>query len=418
MESFTRLGRRGFLVKAAAFAAVAPLACRGRAQVLPSGTVTMGMLGGGGRGRQLLPIFMSQNGVRVLAVCDAVRERREWMKGEVDRFNGNSDCKAYRDFREMFGRNDIDAVYIASGDRWHAQLAIQAMQSGKDVYCEKPISLSIREGEAVLAAARRYERIYQGGVQRRTVGNFITAMNLARSGRLGRMHTLHAGMVGMGGSMNNHFLPAEALPDAEAVDWEMWLGPAPWRPFNMRYVTGGGWHSQYDFHGDLTEWGSHTVDFCQYALGRTRSVPTQYEKVGEKRLEAVFDDGVKIVMREEGFKNSCAVRFEGDEGWVETDDSGDVAVSDPKLLDSRKVQAERWERPVAHPAEFLASVRSRRVTTAPAEDIHGPHVCCHAATVAFHLGRKLTFDPKTMMFKNDDEASRRLLRPCRLPWAL
>jgi len=132
----------------------------------------------------------------------------------------------------------------------------------------------------------------------------------------------------------------------------------------------------------------------------------------------VFDDGVRIVMRADGFKNSCAVRFEGDEGWVETDDSGDIAVSSPNLLGSRKVQAERWERPVAHPAEFLASVRTRRVPTASAEDIHFPHVTCHAATVAYHVGRKLTFDPATQAFKGDLEASRRLLRPCRTPWTL
>jgi len=136
----------------------------------------------------------------------------------------------------------------------------------------------------------------------------------------------------------------------------------------------------------------------------------------------VFDDGVRIVMRADGFKNSCAVRFEGDEGWVETDDSGDIAVSNPYVRDLRdyqkKIQAERWERPVAHPAEFLSSVRTRRVPTASAEDIHFPHVTCHAATVAYHLGRKLTFDPAAQMFEGDLEASRRLLRPCRTPWTL
>ncbi|MCL1919960.1 MAG: Gfo/Idh/MocA family oxidoreductase [Kiritimatiellaeota bacterium] len=416
MDSFVSMGRRGFLLKAAAFAAAAPLA-RAQRAVPPSGTVTMGVVGYGGRGRQMMPIFMHQQGVRVLAVCDAMKDRREQMKKDVDAFCNNSDCTAYRDFREMFARQDIDALYIATGDRWHAQLAIQAMQSGKDVYCEKPISLSIREGAAVLATARRYQRIYQGGVQRRTVGNFITAMNLAKSGRLGRLHTLHAGMVNMGHSSKNSFLPDEALPDPGAVDWDMWLGPAPWRPFNAKYLSGG-WHAQYDFHGDLTEWGSHTVDLCQYMLGRTRGIPTAYEKTGPKRLEAAFDDGVKIVFREEGFKSSCAVRFEGDEGWVETDDSGDVAVSAPNLLEGRKIQAERWERPVAHPAEFLASVRSRRIPTAPAEDIHFPHVTCHAATVAFHLGRKLTFDPATLTFTGDAEASRRLLRPHRLPWVV
>jgi len=423
MDSFIQMGRRGFLFRAGAFAAAVPLAQRARAAVRPSNTVAMGILGGGGRGQQMLPVFINQEGVRVVAVCDVIKGCREKLKAEVDKFYGNADCKAYRDFREMFARQDIDALYIASGDRWHAQLAILAMQSGKDVYCEKPISLSIREGEAVLAASRRYQRIYQGGVQRRTVSNFITAMNLVKSGRLGKVHTLYAGMVGMGNSAKNIFHPAEAAPDIEAVDWDLWLGPAPWRPYNAKYLSGdwssvGNWHTQFDFHGDLTEWGSHTVDLCQMALGRTKAVPTLYEKVDAKRMDAVFDDGVRIVMRDGGFKSSCGVRFEGDEGWVETDDSGDIAVSSPNLLDARRVQAESWTRPVAHPGEFLASVRTRRVPTAPAEDIHFPHVTCHAATVAYHLGRKLTFDPKTSQFVNDLEASRRLLRPCRLPWVL
>lgn len=417
MDSFMRLGRRGFLLRAAACAAAVPFARPARAQELPSNTVAMGFIGYGGRGRQMLPVFMHQDGVRVLAVCDAVKDRRDLMKRDVDAFNKNTDCRAFGDYRELLARQDIDALYIATGDRWHAQLAVQAMQSGKDVYCEKPISLSAREGEAVMAVARRYQRIYQGGVQRRTVGNFVAAINLVRSGRLGKIHTAHAGMVGMGNSSRNTFLPEEAAPAPGTLDWDAWLGPAPWRPFNAKYV-GGGWHSQYDFHGDLTEWGSHTVDLCQFALGRTRTVPAHYEKVGPKRVEAVFADGLKIVFREEGFKSSCAVRFEGDEGWVETDDSGDIAVSNPNLLDKRMVQAERWERPVAHPAEFLSSVRTRKLPTAPAEDIHFPHVCCHAATVAFHLGRKLTFDVRTLQFEGDQEASRRLLRPSRMPWGV
>ena len=198
MSMITHTGRRGFLLRAAAFAAVAKTsftATRAQAAVRPSNTVTLGLVGVGGRGSQLLPVFMHQGDVRILAICDAVKERRDRAKATVDAYNGDTACTAYRDFRELLARSDIDALYIATGDRWHAQLAMQAMQAGKDVYCEKPISLSMREGEAVTAVAQRYQRIYQGGVQRRNVGNFVTAMTLAKSGRLGRLHTLHAGMA-------------------------------------------------------------------------------------------------------------------------------------------------------------------------------------------------------------------------------
>lgn len=409
-------GRRGFLVRAAAFSA---LALRSRAQaepVRPSGLVTLGFVGVGGRATQLLPVFLNIEGTRVLAVCDVNSERRERAKATVDAFYGNRDCTAYRDFRELLARPDIDALYIATGDRWHAQLAIQAMRAGKDVYCEKPISLSMREGEAVVAAANRYQRIYQGGVQRRNVGNFVAALSLARSGRLGRLHTLHAGMAGMGRSVANHFLPTAPTPSADELDWDLWLGPAPWRPFNPGYIKG--WHGEYDFHGDLTEWGSHTVDLCQLVLGRTHTTPLRYVPADDTTLTAHYGDGVKLVMRQKGFRNSCAVRFEGDEGWVETDDSGDVAVSSPTLLDSRKVPSESWMRPVAHPAEFVACVKSRRTTTAPADTLHFTHVACHAATISYHLKRELAFDPTTLSFAHDDEANRLINRPCRAPWFL
>lgn len=419
MSSFIQTGRRGFILRAAAFAAAAKAgltASSARAAQAPSNTVAMGIIGVGGRGSQLLPVFMHQNDVRILAVCDVIKDRRERAKATVDAYNNDTACAVYRDFRELLARPDIDALYIATSDRWHAQLAIRAMQAGKDVYCEKPIALSMREGEAVMAAASRYQRVYQGGVQRRNVGNFVTAMALAKSGRLGKLHTLHAGMAGMGHSAANHFLATETAPDPDTLDWDLWLGPAPFRPFNAKYITA--WHGEYDFHGDLTEWGSHTVDLCQLTLGRENTAPVRYVPENETQLTAYYADGVKIVMRQPGFRGSCAVRFEGDEGWVETDDTGEIQVSSPKLLETRKVQTEDWMRPVAHPAEFISCVKSRKPTTAPADSLHFTHVGCHAATIAYHLKRELAFDPATLTFPKDAEATRLVNRTCRAPWYL
>lgn len=410
------VGRRGFLIRAAAFSAAA-WATRSRADAArPSNTVTMAFVGVGGRGTQLLPVFMNLNDVRLLAVCDVNRERRDRAKATVDAFYGNTDCATFRDFRELLARPDIDALYIATGDRWHARLAILAMQAGKDVYCEKPISLAMREGEAVTAAANRYQRIYQGGVQRRNVGNFVTAMTLAKNGRLGRLHTLHAGMAAMGRAATNLFLPEETAPAPDAMDWNIWLGPAPWRPFNSAYLRS--WHNQYDFCGDLTEWGSHTVDLCQLTLGREHTAPVRYTPEADATLTARYADGIKIIMREKGFRGSCAIRLEGDEGWVETDDSGDITVSSPTLLDNRKIQTEDWMRPVAHPAEFIACVKSRKTPAAPPDSLHFSHVCCHAATIAYHLNRELTFDPATLVFAHDAEANRLRDRSCRSPWRI
>ena len=405
--------RRGFLAAATA-AALAPRA-RG---FTPLNTIHMGIIGLGGRGRQMLPVFLGQPGVRFVGVCDVVMNRRVWGKAQVDAHNGDDACKMHRDWREMLARPDIDALYIATGDRWHARLAIAAMRAGKDVYCEKPIALSIAEGEAVMRASELYQRIYQGGVQRRNVGNFVRALDIARSGRIGRLKTLHAGMAAMGRSAKNHYLPEQPLPKKEEIDWDMWTGPAPMRAFNSEYVLKGRWHSEYDYHGDLSEWGSHTIDLCQLALGRELTAPVRYVPVGPKEVRAYYKDGVELVLRQEGFKNSCAVRFEGEEGWVEADDSGAVYVSDNRLLEGHAIKHESWQRPVAHPAEFIACVRSRLRPSAPADALHFSHVACHAATVAYHLNRELKFDLATCTFPGDEEASKRLIRSNRAPWLL
>ncbi|MDR2849179.1 MAG: Gfo/Idh/MocA family oxidoreductase [Verrucomicrobiota bacterium] len=414
--SIRPITRRGFLIRAAAFSSVAGAGLLRAEPAKPSDTVTLGFIGSGGRASQMLPVFMNQNGARVLAVCDVSRERREAAKAAADAFYGNSDCTAYRDFRDLLARPDLDALYIATGDRWHARLAILAMQAGKDVYCEKPISLSMREGEAVVEAADRYRRIYQGGVQRRNVGNFVTAMALAAGGRLGKLHTLHAGMAGMGRSAANHLQPAQPEPAPDDFDWPMWLGPAPWRPYSAATVRG--WHGEYDYHGDLTEWGSHTLDLCQKVLGRENTAPVRYTPVDDTTLTAHYADGIRVVLRQKGFRNSCAVRFEGDEGWVETDDSGDIQVSSPTLLDNHKIQTETWQRPVAHPAEFLACVKSRQKPSAPPDALHFTHVACHAATIAYHLNRELTFDPAALAFARDAEANRLIHRFSRAPWTI
>lgn len=414
-----QIGRREFLFQGLATACVLGThRTWAQAAVAPSNNIHMAIIGYGGRGRQMLPVFLNQPGVRFVASCDAVRERREAAKAVIDEYNHSKDCVAYGDFRELLARPDLDALYVATGDRWHARLAIAAMRAGKDVYCEKPISLSIAEGEAVMRASELYQRIYQGGVQRRNCGNFVTAMKLASSGRLGRVHTVHAGMAGMGHSAKNHYLPEQPLPDKKDLDWDMWTGPAPLRAFNSDYVLKGRWHGEYDYHGDLSEWGSHTIDLCQLALGRELTAPTKYVPVNEREVHAFYPDGLKMVLRNHGFKDSCAIRLEGDEGWVETDDSGAVYVSDPLLLEGHTIRHESWSRPVQHPAEFIACVRSRLRASAPADSLHMTHVACHAASVAYHLNRAMEFDLKTFTFPGNDDATKLLTRSDRAPWTL
>jgi len=407
--------RREFLISSGALCAFNIL--KGSAQAAPSNRINIAFIGYGNRAKQLLPIFLHNPEVQLRAVCEAIGERRNAAKKVVDNFYKNSDCTAYRDFREMLARPDIDALYIATGDRWHAQLAIHAMQAGKDVYCEKPISLSMKESAAVVETANRYRRIYQGGVQRRGIDNFKVAMQAVKSGRLGKIHTLHAGMVPMGRSSKNNFVKPEPQPAIDIVDWNMWVGPAPWRDFNPKYYHS--WHTEYDFHGDLTEWGSHTVDLCQLAVGRLFDAPTRYVPDPKNhKLTAFFNDGLKIVMRDQGFKSSCAVRFEGENGWVEADDSGQIYTSSPDLIERRKTKGEDWKKPLGHTGNFIECIKSRRTPVAPAEELHYPHLTCHAATIAYHMNKELKFDPAKMKFIGDTEANRLRNRQCRAPWSL
>lgn len=383
----------------------------------PSEKINLAFIGYGGRTKQMLPIFLHNPEVKTRAVCEVIGERRNAAKRVVDDFYGNKDCDAYRDFREMIDRPDIDALYIATGDRWHAQLAIQAMRAGKDVYCEKPISLSMRESAAVVETAERYKRVYQGGVQRRGIDNFKAALQAVQSGRLGKVHTMHAGMVPMGRSSKNNFFKPLPEPAVDIADWNMWIGPAPWRDFNPKYYES--WHTEYDFHGDLTEWGSHTVDLCQVATDRLFDAPVRYVPDMRKRtLTAFFEDGLKLVMRKEGFKSSCAVRFEGENGWVEADDSGQTHTSSPDLIERRKVKGEAWSKPLGHIGNFIACVKSRRKPIAPAEELHFPHLACHAATIAYQMGKELKFNPAKMEFIDDAQANRLRNRQCRAPWKL
>ena len=406
--SITRRGFAGRLAAACALPAFPAFAA-------PSETVALGIIGYGHRARQVMPCFLYYPDVRVVAVCDVVRERREAARKAVDECYSDTSCAAYGDFRRLLERKDIDAVYVALGDRWHARMAIEAMRAGKDVYCEKPIALTPAESIAVVEAEKRFGRIYQGGVQRRNVGNFVAAVKIAKSGRLGAIRTCYAGMSAMGLAKTNHHLPAQPRPNADELDWDMWLGPAPERPFNSAYVDGA-WHDQFDFHGDLTEWGSHTVDLCQVALGRLDASPTRYSPVSPHEVHATFEDGVKIVLKD-GYANSCLVRFEGADGWVEADDGGMTRASDPELLKGLKIKGEGWERPVNHPREFIDCVKSRARTTAPAKELHHPHLTCFAATAALHLGRELAFDPKTATFPADAEATARLSRTGRGAWS-
>ena len=232
MTDAKQSNRRGFLKKTAlAIGApmIVPSSVLGlNGKVAPSNQIVLGGVGLGPRGRKDLDRFCKQPDCRFVTVADPQKERREVITRFVDKYFGIKDCKPVQDMYEVFQRDDIDAVLIATGDRWHATASMIAAQHGKDVYSEKPCTMTIRESQELDDTFLRHGRVFQAGTQRRSVDNFRVAANLARSGKLGNITSVHAGIIKLEEDLP--WLPAETEPDRAVIDWERWLRPAPWRP--------------------------------------------------------------------------------------------------------------------------------------------------------------------------------------------
>jgi len=324
--------------------------------VAPSERIVMGGIGVGRRGSYDLTEFLKYPVMQFVADADCQKSRRESVKKLVDEKYGNNDCVIYRDMYDVLDRDDIDAVLIATGDRWHTMASITAARAGKDIYCEKPCSLTMHESRALADVVNRYGRIYQAGTQRRSIGNFMLALDLARSGKLGKLQEVHANTRPPGTSQE--WLPAEAEPSPDICDWDRWLGACPWRPYNAQYVAGR-WRNHFDFHGGgILEWGAHTVDLCQNANDADDTAPVEYVP-RETGVDCLYANGVKLVMRVEGWLGlgTCSVRFVGDEGWVETGDSGAMRIEPESLLSEKKVFTMVGTSSYTHVANFLECVK-------------------------------------------------------------
>jgi len=275
--------------------------------------------------------------------------------------------------------------------------------------------MTIAESRALADTIRRMGRVYQAGTQRRNVDNFVFAIELVHRGRLGKLRTVHANTLNP--PTSHHWLPAEPEPDPETCDWNLWLGPCPWRPYNSQYVRGG-WRGFFDFHGGgILEWGSHTVDLCQWAAQKDDTAPVVYEPTPRGAV-ATYADGVKLVMREDGWLGlgTCSVRFEGDEGWVEAGDSGRVELHPESLRSERTFAVGPGTSPRDHVRDFLNCVKSRARARSNADAGGQSHIACHAAYIAWQLGRTLKFDPSKDEFIDDEEANRMRSRAMREPW--
>jgi len=393
----------------------------------PSERLTMGGIGIGNQGMHNLRNFLTCDDLRVLAVCDVDTKHRIRAKATVDSAYGNKDCAAYNDFREILVRDDLDTVLIATPDHWHAILSIEAAKAGKDIYCEKPISLTIAEGRAVADTIKRFGTVYQSGTQRRSNACFRFGVEVAQSGMLGRLQTLHC-YYHNGPTCP----PQKPEPVPEGFDYDRWLGPAPFEAYTPRRC-----HSSfrwlYDYSGgQLTDLGAHFNDLAQWANGSQYTGPVEYEGRAEFPRDGLFNtpvrfevvatyaDGVKMIYHDETEpgRGPRGNKFIGTEGWVSVDDTGKVTASNDAIMQKLKVAQRGYEYMMGHHRNFLDCVKTRRVPISSAEVSHRTVTTCHAGNICLRLGRKLRWDPVGERFVNDETANRMLARTKRSPWSL
>ena len=429
----TGVSRRDFL-KGAAAAVAAPyvltsMALGAGGHPAAGERIVMGAIGVGGRGTADMNTFLGSPEVQMVAVCDVFEDRRQRAKGAVDKRYGNADCAAYNDFRDLVTRPDIDAVCIGSPDHWHVLHALEAVRAGKDVYCEKPLGLSIEQDKALRAAVRRYGRVFQFGTQERSSGSTRLAAEIVLNGWIGKVHTIK---VGTRFSRSSPNYPPMPVPDG--LDYDLWLGPAPWAPYTANRVSNSHWQHINDYTlGWISGCGIHTIDIAAWGNGTDRTGPVEVEGTGEFPRDGLCDcalawnvdlrfaNGVTMNFTDSN-QNPLGVRFEGSDGWVFVKEQhlGGRVDADPKSLLHRTAGPDEVRLPVSnnHHQNFLECVKSRRDPVAPIEVAVRSDTLCQLSDIAMRLRRKLKWDPVQEEFVGDAEAARMMDRPMREPWRI
>jgi predicted dehydrogenase len=427
------LSRRGFLrrslaVMAAAglpawyaretFAAEQRAAARAR-RADANSRIVMGAIGCGGQGNYILDQARRDPNVRMVAVCDVDANRR---KATAKKVGGG--CKDFEDFRQLLDNGDLNAVTVGTPDHWHTLVAIAALKKGKDVYCEKPLTLTIEEGKALVKVAKDTGRIFQVGSQQRSDGRFRLACELVRNGRLGKVKTVETwiGSNPKGGP----FKITEPPPE---LNWDFWQGQTPKVDYiKQRCHYEFRWWYEYS-GGKMTDWGAHHNDIAQWGLGMDGSGPVAVEATGEApstdphsynchptfKVTYTYGNGTKLICT----SKENGVRFEGEDGkWLFVSRSK-IEASDPKLLEEPlPPDAVRLYVSNNHMGNFLEGVRTRKATVCPAEVGHRSVSVCHLGVIALRSGKKLKWDPAQEVFVGDAEANKWLSRPMRAPWKL
>ncbi len=394
--------------------------------------ITLGVIGTGKRGTGDMRRFLRIEGVEVVAVCDVVEERRDDAAAIVAESRDDATqngCKAYSDFREILARDDIDAVLIAPQDHWHGVMAVSAARSGKDIFCEKPLGVAVRESQAIRDAVRGNAVVFQTATQQRSDAKFRLACELARNGYLGAVHTVKVAAPGPSYQRGYH-APPTPEPVPPGLDYEMYIGPAEMKPYNGARLARIDWYLIWDYcAGFIVNWGVHHLDIALWGCPPLGEQPFELTCTADYRSDGLCDnvnawqaeyayaDGLRLSYSDTGHPHEQGCRFEGDEGWVHVNRKGIQAQPESLLEVTFGPDEPRLYESSDHTADFVSSIRSRRDPVAPVEAGHMASTLGLLADIAARVQRKLRWDPATEQF-TDDEANRLLARPLRAPWVL
>lgn len=424
----SKLTRRKFLQSTAAtFAApyvITSTALGAEGHPAASNRLTMGFIGVGGMGGGQCGSFLGYNEVQVVAICDVRKDTRDgWQTRANERYAEDTKsgtykgCAAYNDYRELLARDDIDLVLIATPDHWHAIIAIEAAKAGKDIYCQKPMSLTIREAQMMRDNVRLYDRVFQTGSQQRSDQKFRFACELVRNGRIGKVQTIH---VGVGGPSGENPLAEQPIP--AGFDYDMWLGPAPWKPYNSYRVDPTGWREQRDYSGgQMTDWGAHHFDIAQWGLGMDGSGPVEIHPPNGKEYPTLtykYANGTTMYHGAVGDINPNGVLFTGTEGKVEVNRGYLRTWPDSLAKEFIGPDEVHLYESNDHQQDWLNCVKSRQKPICDVAIGASSVTVCHLGNIAYWLNRPLRWNPDQEEFENDAEANRWLDRPKRTPWHL
>ncbi len=401
----------------------------------PSERVVIGVIGTGNLGRRHhMGILLGHDGIKervdIAAVCDVDRNRASEAARDCMTRTGRR-VAVYKDFRKLIDRKDIDAVFVVTPDHWHALIGIAAMEAGKDVYCEKPLTLTIEEGRAMVAAARRYGTVFQTGSQQRSDGTFRKACELVRNGKIGKIKRIDTVLHTVGAGQ---WKPAQTPP--AHLDWDFWLGPAPYRDYIPSHV-----HYQfrwfYEFSGGvMTDWGAHHNDIAQWGLGTDHTGPVQvdgrkatfhengpYSVAGNFDVHYKYADGVELVCHtdqqkyDDGTEFGNGIKFTGQDGWIFVCRGGRLESSIPDVKNVKPGPDDvRLYKSDNHHKNWLDCIETRKRCICDVEIGHRSVSICHLGNISMRLGRPLKWDPETEQFIGDEVASQMLSKPMRAPW--